>query len=89
MRRNGFRCAPGRSGAGHLRPALQVEAAEAAVQPQQQEQQRQQQQEWFDVMEEIAVGGESDYSRMCLLRCPSLSRGSRASASGQSRAEPG
>ncbi len=58
MRRNGFRCAPGSSGAGHLRPVLQVEAAEAAVQPQQQEQQRQQQQEWFDVMEEIAVGGE-------------------------------
>ncbi len=40
------------------RPSLQVEAAEVAVQPQQQEQQRQQQQEWFDVMEEIAVGGE-------------------------------
>ena len=37
---------------------MQVEEAEVAVQPQQQEQQRQQQQEWFDVMEEIAVGGD-------------------------------
>lgn len=37
---------------------MQVEEAEGAVPPQQQEQQRQQQQEWFDVMEEIAVGGD-------------------------------
>ena len=37
--------------------AAQVAEPEEAAQPQQQQRAAQQQQEWFDVMEEIAVGG--------------------------------